>query len=202
MTSSRVRRAPEEARRLILEEAERLLVEGGVGAVQVRAIAARVGMTDAGITHHFGSRSGLLEALLRHGGRRIRGAVGEVVSRWAEDGARLTPLVDALADLYQDGYSELAIALHAAGWRDRGSGLLDPVVEALHAAPRPASTHRPSLDDTRLAVAALHQALAIDPVYGSAFRRSAGIPTKSATNPTPQRHWWLTHLSTTLNLPK
>ena len=32
-------------------------------------------MTDAGITHHFGSRDELLLALLHHGGRKLRGAV-------------------------------------------------------------------------------------------------------------------------------
>ncbi|WP_275941709.1 hypothetical protein [Mycobacterium timonense] len=28
----------------------------------------------------------------------------------------------------------IAMALHAAGWRDDGGGILDPVVDALHAA--------------------------------------------------------------------
>jgi AcrR family transcriptional regulator len=55
----RTRRQPEEARRLILDAAASLLADGGVAAVQVRAVAARVGMTDAGVTHHFQSRDNL-----------------------------------------------------------------------------------------------------------------------------------------------
>ncbi|MEV0292056.1 helix-turn-helix domain-containing protein [Nocardia sp. NPDC050710] len=198
MTRSRVRRPPDEARRLILDAAERLLAEGGVAAVQVRAIATRVGMTDAGVNHHFGNRDGLLEALLRHGGRKIRDGVEAVLASWLERGADLGELIDALAVLYRRGYGELAVALHAAGWRDEGSGMLDPVVDALHAL-RPDAADIP-VDDTRLAVAALHQALAIEPLYGPEFRRSAGLTGRAATTPDPQLRWWTTHLTRSLGL--
>ncbi|SFW88866.1 TetR/AcrR family transcriptional regulator [Amycolatopsis australiensis] len=198
MTSPRVRRPPAEARRLILDAAERLLAEGGVAAVQVRAVATRVGMTDAGINHHFGSRDGLLEALLRHGGRKIRAGVTEVLDSWLGRGADLGALVDALAALYRRGYGELAVALHAAGWRDRGSGMLAPVVDALHAL-RADAAHVP-VEDTRLAVAALHQALVTESRYGPAFRRSAGITGKAATASGPQLRWWATHLTRSLGL--
>jgi len=187
----RVRRPPDEARRLILDAAERLLAEGGVAAVQVRAIAARVDMTDAGVYHHFGTRAGLMEALLRHGGRKIRAGVAEVLDSWLTHGTHLGELVEALAAFYRQSYGELAVALHAAGWRDDGSGMLDPVVEALHTA-RPAGT---PIEDTRLAVAALHQALATEPLYGPAFRRSAGV-----TNDVSITQWWTAHLTRSLGL--
>jgi AcrR family transcriptional regulator len=190
VTSPRVRRQPDEARRLILDAAERLLAEGGVPAVQVRAIATRVGMTDAGVNHHFGTRDRLLEALLRHGGRKLRAGVAEVLGSWL-DRADLGDLVDALAAFYRGGYGELAMALHAAGWRDEGSGMLNPVVDALHAL-RPAGT---PIDDTRLAVAALHQALATEPRYGPAFRRSAGL-----THEVSVTRWWTAHLTRALGL--
>ncbi|MDL4818928.1 TetR/AcrR family transcriptional regulator [Actinomadura opuntiae] len=196
MTRSRMRRPPEEARRLILDAAERFLAEGGVAAVQVRAIAARVGMTDAGVNHHFGTRDRLLEALLRHGGRKIRAGVEEVLDNWLDRGADIGELVDALAFFYRRGYGELAVALHAAGWRDEGSGMLAPVVDALHAL-RPGAV---PIEDTRLAVAALHQALATEPLYGPAFRRSAGLTGRTATTPGPQLRWWTTHLARSLGL--
>lgn len=198
MTHSRVRRPPDEARRLILDAAERLLAEGGVAAVQVRAIATRVGMTDAGVNHHFGTRDRLLEALLRYGGRKIRAGVEEVLGSWLDRGADLGELVEALAVFYRRGYGELAAALHAAGWRDEGSGMLDPVVDALHAL-RPDAADIP-VEDTRLAVAALHQALATEPLYGPAFRRSAGLTGRAATTPAPQLRWWTTHLTRSLGL--
>jgi AcrR family transcriptional regulator len=196
MATQRIRRTPEEARVLILEAAAALLADGGVAAVQVRAVAARVGMTDAGVTHHFQSRENLLRELLRHGGRQLRAALEETLGTWLEKGADLSELVESLAGLYRQGYGELAIALHAAGWRDRGSGMLDPVVEALHEL-RPQGA---SIEDTRLAVAALHQAMATEPLYGSAFRRSAGLVGVAASNPSDQLRWWARQLRVTLQI--
>ncbi|WP_410594267.1 TetR/AcrR family transcriptional regulator [Amycolatopsis sp. lyj-23] len=198
MTGPRVRRPAGEARRLILDAAEELLAEGGAAAVQVRAVAARVGMTDAGISHHFGTREGLLEALLRHGGRKIRDGVAAVLDSWLGRPADLGELVEALAAFYRLGYGDLAVSLHAAGWRDEGSGMLAPVVDALHAL-RPDRDDVP-VEDTRLAVAALHQALATEPLYGPAFRRSAGLTGRAATGAGPQLRWWTATLTRALGL--
>ncbi|WP_306361998.1 TetR/AcrR family transcriptional regulator [Nocardia sp. CC227C] len=198
MTASRIRRAPDEARRLILDAAERLLAEGGVAAVQVRAVATTVGMTDAGVNHHFGNRDRLLEALLRHGGRKIRAGLRQVLDSWLDRDADLGELVEALAGFYRQGYGELAVALHAAGWRDTESGMLTPVVDALHAL-RPGAADIP-VDDTRLAVAALHQALATEPLYGSAFRRSAGLTGRAADSADVQLDWWTKQLAHSLGL--
>jgi AcrR family transcriptional regulator len=199
VSQQRVRRSRDEARRLILEAAERLLVEGGPAAVQVRAVAERVGMTDAGVYHHFGTQQSLLVALLRHGGRRLRQAVEEAASGWAGSDDDVRSLVVAIATLYAEGYAELAIALHAAGWSDPGGGLLEPVVQALQAARERAGSH-PDIDETRLAVAALHQALALEPVYGRAFRRSAGISARAARDSRPQLDWWTRTLRQSLGL--
>jgi AcrR family transcriptional regulator len=200
MSDKRVRRPAEESKRRILVAAESLLVERGPQAVQVRAVAERVGMTDAGVSHHFGSRDELLVALLRNGGRRLRDAVDEVVRSWVDDGGAVAELVSRIATLYREGYAELAIALHAAGWRDHGSGMLDPVVDALHAARVRRGTRPASRTDTRLAVAALHQGLATDPVYGPAFRRSAGISGADADDYAPQLAWWTATLVAALGL--
>jgi TetR/AcrR family transcriptional regulator, repressor for neighboring sulfatase len=200
MSQARIRRRPDEAKSLILKAAEELLVEGGPRAVQVRAVADRVGMTDAGVNHHFEGRDGLLVALLRHGGGRIRSAVQHATQDWVRRGARVSELVDCIADVYEDGYGELAMALHAAGWRDDGVGILDPVVDALHAARRKSDGRRPARGDTRLAVAALHQALATEPAYGAAFRRSAGIDESDASRRRQQRRWWVQTLVTVLDI--
>jgi TetR/AcrR family transcriptional regulator, repressor for neighboring sulfatase len=197
MSRQRVRRSRDEARRLILEAAEQLLIEGGPAAVQVRAVAERVGMTDAGVYHHFGTRQSLLVALLRHGGRRLRRAVEEAAAEWAGNDDDVASLVAAIASLYAEGYAELAVALHAAGWSDKGGGLLEPVVQALHAAREEAGAAG-GIDDTRLAVAALHQALALEPVYGRAFRRSAGIGARAAGGSKEQLAWWTATLRRSL----
>jgi AcrR family transcriptional regulator len=199
MAQRRIRRPAEESKRLILDAAEQLLIESGPQAVQVRSVAQRVGITDAGVSHHFGGRDQLLVALLRHGGRRLRAAVETAVSAWIDDQPDVASLVDVVAEVYRDGYAELAVALHAAGWRDTGGGLLEPVVEALHAA-RTRSRSRAGIEDTRLAVAALHQAVALEPVYGAAFRRSAGIATEAAKGASHQLAWWSATLTAALGL--
>ncbi|GAB3921413.1 TetR family transcriptional regulator [Kribbella albertanoniae] len=200
MVATRIRRTPEESRRAILQAAEELLVEGGLDAVTVRAVAKRIGMTDAGVAHHFGSRQDLLVALLRYGGRRIRGAVEEAVAGWADRQADIDGLIRTIARVYDQGYAELAVALHAAGWEDPGTGFLEPVVQILHTT-RARSGRPGPLADTRLAVAALHQALALDATYGAAFRRSAGVSESAALRPGPQRAWWANTLRTALGLP-
>jgi AcrR family transcriptional regulator len=202
VATTRVRRSAPVSRQRILDAAEQLLVRGGPAAVQVRAVAERVGMTDAGVSHHFGSRDELLVALLRHGGRRVRDAVERVVEGWVDDGAAVAELVARLASLYRHGYAELAVALHAAGWRDTGGGMLNPVVDALHEARerRAPPGAEVSLADTRLAVAALHQALAIDPLYGAAFRRSAGMSARQAEGESAQLAWWTDTLMRVLEL--
>lgn len=200
MSQPRIRRRPDEAKSLILKAAEELLVEGGPRAVEVRAVADRVGMTDAGVNHHFEGRDGLLVALLRHGGGRVRNAVEHATQDWVRRGAQVSELVDCIADVYADGYGELAMALHAAGWRDHGGGILDPVVDALHAARKRSDGRRPLRSDTRLAVAALHQALATESAYGAAFRRSAGIDEPEASRHRQQRRWWAKTLVTVLDL--
>jgi len=196
----RIRRSPEESRRVILEAAAALLIEGGTHGVQVRAVAERVGMTDAGVAHHFGSRDDLLLALLRHGAHRLRESVGEAVALWMDGGVDVAGLVARIAAVYAEGYGELAIALHAAGWRDERGGLLDPVVDALHDARRRAGVPSPRKEDTRLAVAAVHQALATEAVYGPAFRRSAGISPRAAGSSARQLEWWTATLEQRLGL--
>lgn len=196
MAAPRPRRTPDEARRSILDAAASLLAEGGVAAVQVRTVAARVGMTDAGVTHHFGNREKLLTALLRHGGRQLRTALQDVLDTWLEHGTDLLELVESLEALYRRGYGELAVALHAAGWRDPGAGILDPVVDALHRLRPPGS----ALEDTRITVAALHQAMATEALYGNDFRRSAGLTGTAANDSGRHVRWWARQLHLALGI--
>jgi AcrR family transcriptional regulator len=196
--SLRARRSPEQARAVILDAAADLLAEGGVAAVQVRSVAAMVGMTDAGVAHHFHNRENLLQELLRYGGRQLKAAVRGTLEQWLDGGADVLQLARSLDDIYRRGLSELAVALHAAGWRDRGSGMLDGLVEALHAQrPDPEGT---PIDDTRVAVAAFHQAIALEAVYGAAFRRSAGINAAAAADAGDALRWWAAELTRALGL--
>ncbi|MGH7822490.1 MAG: TetR/AcrR family transcriptional regulator, partial [Candidatus Binatia bacterium] len=64
--SIRRRRSVDEARRAILAAAERRLVRGGAEAVRLEDVAGDVGMSRPAVLYHFGSRQGLLRALMHH----------------------------------------------------------------------------------------------------------------------------------------
>lgn len=195
------RRNPELARASILAAAEQLLVEGGVHAVQVRAVARLAGMTDAGVTHHFGDLQGLLTALIEDAGKRARAAIDVVVEQWLAGEVDVERLLRALAAPYRKGHAELAVALHAAGWRDRGEPVFGKVVAAIHAV-RVARAKGPPPDllDTQLAVAAFHQAIATDALFGEEFRRSAGLKRSAAKGGEPQLDWWIRAMRQTLGV--
>jgi hypothetical protein len=110
--------------------------------------------------------------------------------------------VITLSDFYRSGYGQLVLSLHAAGWRDDSSGMLQPIVDALHHA-RSTNTNGqpPDMLDTQLAIAALHQALVLEPTFGPAARRSTGIPFRQATDPHPQLQWWTRTMTQALGLP-
>jgi AcrR family transcriptional regulator len=59
----RIRRTAEEAKRVILDAAERLISSTGPGGLRLQDVAAEVGLTHPVILHHFGSREGLMRAL-------------------------------------------------------------------------------------------------------------------------------------------
>lgn len=197
--TTRRRRTPDEAKRLILEAAGELLAAGGPAAVQVRAVAAAVGVSDAAVNHHFGNREQLLSALLRFGGTKLKSELHAALATWTGGSADPAELVRVLSGLYADGYAALALALHQSGWRDTGSGLLDEVVDHLHAQAQAtcAATGRtpPTRAAVQLTVAALHQALAMEPLFGGEFRRSVGLDAAAREQ---VLGWWTETLRTTV----
>ena len=161
----------------------------------MRAVAAKVGLTDAAINHHFGTRQELLEALLRHGGRRLKADLNAALEHWRKADGSVERLVEIIADLYSDGgYAELALRLHLSGWRDRGAGMLSPVVDALHELRRTAfaaaGKSRPPVLETQLIVGLMHQTLALDPLFGTAFRRSAGVARSEEPARDQKKKFW------------
>jgi TetR/AcrR family transcriptional regulator, repressor for neighboring sulfatase len=182
---------------LILDAAADLLRRGGPAAVQVRAVAAKLRITDAAVSHHFGTRDRLLASLLRDAGGRVKSRLRELLDGW-DDAAGVGSLVDAMADVYQDGYGQLALALHQAGWRDMGSGMLVDVVDTLHdralAAARKHRRGAPDRTPIEVAVACLHQALVLEPAVGHEFRRSVGLSCTREQGAALTRTWWTTVL--------
>lgn len=172
----RRRRSGEDARREILAAAEKLLDERGPEAVRVQTVARAVGLTDAAVHYHFGNREGLLEALLRDVGRRMKAELAE-----ADDDVDLSTLLDVLDEAYHThGYARLTAWMRLAGWKPTGEGMFRPYAEALHRAlvrrAEAAGTPRPPLDDTLHLVTLLNLVSWADALTGAEWRRSVGLP--------------------------
>lgn len=86
--AARKRRDPEEARRLILDAAERVLAARGPDAVGLRDVAAEAGVSHGLITHYFGTYDALVEAVFA---RRTRGVAEEITRRFMEAGPTHSP---------------------------------------------------------------------------------------------------------------
>lgn len=61
----------------LVDAAERVLVRDGLGAVTVRAVAAEAGVAPMGVYNRFGSKDGLIAAVLVRGFDGLRAAVTE-----------------------------------------------------------------------------------------------------------------------------
>jgi AcrR family transcriptional regulator len=182
----RRRLTPESAKTVILEAAERRLIEGGPDAVRVQAIARELGVTDAAIHHHFGNREGLLQALLRFGGHRLREAVAKVIAAHPRDEFDVSALVGGLLPVFEhSGYSWLALWLWAAGWRDKGSGLFDEIADAIEKrrrGRRRGEASRASAGvESRLLASWLVLTLMAEPILGRPARRSVSLPADAET---------------------
>lgn len=173
--TDRVRRPAGEARKRILEAAERLLIDGGPDAVRVQAVARRLGITDAAVHHHFGSRDGLLEALQRHGARQLQAQLQQDLARWTAGTVDLEGFARRVLDtMERKGYARLSMWLALSGWQERGSGMFSPFVDRLHeqrgGAGRPADE-----EESRFLAALLLMTLIGEPLFGTTVRRSVGL---------------------------
>src|SRR5215470_3878323 len=127
----RIRRAPQDARRAILDAAERRLIAGGPQAVRVQLVARDIGITDAAVHYHFANRRGLLKALVRSAGGRLKRELAEAVAACGASSVDIRALVTRLRETYDTRqYARLTAWMTLAGWRPRGAGMLRTHAEA------------------------------------------------------------------------
>ena len=189
--TKRKRYTPEEAKDRILAAAEEAFLNGGVDAVKVQPLAAQLGITDAAIHYHFKNREGLLEALLRRCGRRLKDRF--VLDDVAADtvGGRLDRVSHMLHDAFsKEGYAKLALWLYMSGWSPRGHGMLAPLAAQLHADIHGEEPESGSAidDDARFALCLLHVVTAMESTLGSAFLKSVSLKDDEATR-SRYRQW-------------
>jgi AcrR family transcriptional regulator len=164
------RRSAEGARALILETAERHLAEGGPTNIKMQKIGAELGLSDAAIHYHFGNRKKLLEALMRHAGRKLRDALNRAHE---SDNPRLEleHLIERLDDTYRrKGYARLALWLALEGSEPAKGAVFSDTAHAIHKGRGGAP-----LEDTQLAVALLNVFLIGETFAGGPLLQGVGL---------------------------
>lgn len=68
-------------RRALLDEAIAVIAAGGPGAIRLRELARRVGVSHAAPAHHFGDKAGLLTAVAAEGYRLFAASLREAYGR-------------------------------------------------------------------------------------------------------------------------
>ena len=99
----RRRRSADEARGEALASARKLLIEGGPGAVTLKAVADDLGMTHTNLLHHFGTAGELQSELMSAMVRDLAAALMDAVAHLKSDAAAPRALVDTVFDAFDKG---------------------------------------------------------------------------------------------------
>jgi TetR/AcrR family transcriptional regulator, repressor for neighboring sulfatase len=190
----RLRRTPEEARRLILKVAQTRLATTGPEGLRLQEIAAAAGVSHPLILHHFGSREGLVRALTREAAAELR---DKLVATMESTEYSVEQLLDRVFDTFRDGLAQrLAwlVTVDPGGGAEGTQLIIRDIADRLHdrriaAAPPGAAIARADTDSLihLVATSAFGDAL-----YGAQLHRSAGLPATSETDRSFRR--WLAAL--------
>ncbi len=119
--AKRRRRTSEDAKRVILDAAERRLRELGPNGIKLQEIARDVGVSHPAILHHFGSRDGLMQAVVRRALSSLRAAVLDQVRQQMHGEVDLPAILDAVFGIVAErGHARLIawLILEGTGLRD------------------------------------------------------------------------------------
>jgi len=180
----RVRRTPEEARRLILETAQALIAKTGPEGLRLQDIAAAAGISHPLILHHFGSREGLVRALTQEAATELR---DKLVAALASPQYSVEQQLDRVFDAFRDGLAQrLAwLATVDPGGSAEGTAMImRDIADSLHArriatAPPDAAIDR---EDTDSLIYLVATAAFGDALFGAQLHRSAGLPATTETD--------------------
>ncbi len=183
----RRRRTAEEARRAILEAAQKRLAECGPEEIRLQDIAADLGISHPAILHHFGSREGLMLALSRHAFESLNADLVAVLPAGPESGDGAAWLDLVFETLRDRGHARLLawslltgrLGKADADSQEGSNRMLLELATAVHARrvsnATAAGVEPPPLEDSVFAVQLVSAALLGDALMGPVLRRSAGL---------------------------
>lgn len=189
----RRRRTAEEARTAILDAAERRLAAGGPDSIRLQEVAADVGVSHPTVLHHFGSREGLVQAVVARALDSLHAGLVAAVQASPDKGEdEVTALLDAVFDaLVAKGHGRTFLWLALSGYAPPDDLRVRTLAEAVHALRRRRRADKkkrpPAFEDTYFTVLLPALALlslsvagepagvgAADPLGSQAFRRWLG----------------------------
>ncbi|MGD8859447.1 MAG: helix-turn-helix domain-containing protein [Myxococcales bacterium] len=179
-TPGRRRLSAEEARARILEAAERHLAEVGPEGLRLTDLATELGISHPAILHHFGSREGLVAAVVA---RAVGGLNAQLADAIAEKPSRVE-IMDMIADFFATkGNARLIAWLVLSGRLGElprpaagGEPPLRALIEKAHAQ-RKAVFPDADFDDTRFRSQLTAIALLGEAIFGDLVRYASGDAT-------------------------
>jgi AcrR family transcriptional regulator len=177
----RIRRTAQVARELILDAAEADLIEGGVSGLRLVALAEKVGMSHSSILHHFGSRDGLIRAVVQRTAGRMEQEVFAALEGPVDENAAASILERVFRALGEKGHARLMMQLYLA----RGEHGIDPINYGTRLRHIAVAVHRarqsrerggvPPFEDTLFTVMLTALSMFGDAIAGPALRASASL---------------------------
>jgi AcrR family transcriptional regulator len=188
----RQRRTAEQARREILDAAEKRLGELGPDGLRLQQIAADVGLSHPAILHHFGSREGLLRAVVQRAVESLEADLIRAlqVAPATDEPAALDVIERAFRVLVDRGHARVVAWLYLSGHQpDAGMARIRAVAEVAHLRRvELGPPDRPvAFEDTLFRTLLVALTIFGEAVAGAAMRRSAGLDAPG--DPARFREW-------------
>jgi AcrR family transcriptional regulator len=180
----RLRRTPEEARRLILDTAQELIARNGPEGLRLQEIAAAAGISHPLILHHFGSREGLVRALVQEAVAELR---DKLIAAMGSAESSLEQEFDHVFDAYRHGLAQRLAwlaTIDPSGETVGPATIMRDIADSLHArrtAAAPAGA-APDRADTEMLVHLIAVAAFGDAIVGRRLWRSAELPAADDTD--------------------
>ncbi|HEX3593811.1 MAG TPA: TetR/AcrR family transcriptional regulator [Polyangiaceae bacterium] len=185
--AKRVRRTADDARREIVDATERKLRELGPAGIRLQQIAEEVGVSHPAILHHFGSREGLIQAVVRQAIERLEADLLRVIAEPPTSGKPLgTELIDRAFDvLVKGGHARVVAWLLLSGqWNISAESRMRAIAEAAYARrlQLEGDASNATLEDTTFRMVLVALTIFGEALAGDAMRESAGIADANAAD--------------------
>jgi AcrR family transcriptional regulator len=203
-TGTRRRRSAAETRNAILEAAQRRLLARGPEAIRLQEIAADAGISHPAILHHFGSREGLVEAMVLRG---ITNLQAQFLEGWP---SAKEPDIEGVFDRFFEVASHRGIArmlawliLSGKSNRTMTPNVFKPAAERMHAGrvrrAQNEGRRSPELEETLFAATLFFILVLGDSLFGPSARRAVGLG--SGADTTRRFRRWLSKVVERMETP-